>query len=399
MPFTGDKRRVALIKSLSTNNRFYAMVEPERGIKNADAIANIPDDLLLGIAYPCLEDGLNDFAVIRTTFETLDLFPDDDPIREEMMEIVHDARSNLLRRLRELHDKLENKLAHFLGTDYNEFKDYSLAIVNKGYPRRNLDSMMKLNVFGSVAEAEGHENANELLYYFEFDHTDINTLKDLPARQFIVSLFSEVINSVEDDANYLGKYEFDKNIFQKFIAVMFINYATTDPIFYGINKGDYGVSGEKNMDETPLYRAIALELRQIEQQLREEADPFLKAPIIALPNVAPGEPDFTLATPVPVGNVPNPSSQTIPPESAHAGRVSYEQAASMLPGELINEDVLLGPLTSLCSAATFLRRKSDPDTQRFARVILADASKLVAELKRLGIVSQMANDPGSVTDP
>jgi hypothetical protein len=68
----------------------------------------------------------------------------------------------------------------------------------------------------------------------------------------------------------------------------------------------------------------------------------------------------------------------------------------MLPSELINEDVLLGPLHSLCSAASLLRRKNDPETQRFARVILADASKLVQELKRLGIVSPVANDPGRV---
>ena len=52
-------------------------------------------------------------------------------------------------------------------------------------------------------------------------------------------------------------------------------------------------------------------------------------------------------------------------------------------------------IPSLCSAAQLLMRKNDPETQRFARVILADASKLVDELKRLGIVSPLANDPGA----
>jgi hypothetical protein len=388
----GDNRRVALIKSLATNNRFYTLVEPDRGIRNADAVATIPEDLLLGIAYPCLEDGLNDFAVIRTTFETLDLFPEDDPIREEMMEIVNDARGNLLRRLYELRDKIHDNVAHFLGTDYNEFKDYALAIVNKGYPRRNLDSMMKLNVFTSVAEAEGHSDANELLYYFEFAYSEVRTLMGLPPREFIVSLLDEAINSVKDDQNYTSKYQFDKNVFQKFIAVMFVNYATTDPMFYGINKRDYGVSGDKDMEDTPLYRAIARELREIEARLHEERNPFSKAPVIALPNVEPGVPDFSLAAPVPIGEVPEPSLHVS--DSDHAGRVSYEQASHMLPDELVNEDVLLGPLTSLCSAAQLLRKKNDPETQRFARVILADASNMVKALKRLGIVSQMANDPG-----
>src|SRR5438552_1290915 len=121
----GDDRRVALIKSLATNNRFYSLVTPESGIRNADTVESIPDDLLLGIAYPCLEDGLNDFAVIRTTYETLDCFPEDDEMRKELMEIVHDARLKLVRRLSELRDRVRNSSAHFLGTDLEEFKAYA----------------------------------------------------------------------------------------------------------------------------------------------------------------------------------------------------------------------------------------------------------------------------------
>ena len=68
----------------------------------------------------------------------------------------------------------------------------------------------------------------------------------------------------------------------------------------------------------------------------------------------------------------------------------------MLPPELQNEEVLLGPITSLCAAAALLLRKSDPETQRFAQIILADASRLVEELKRLQIVSPMSNDPTHV---
>ena len=163
-----DRRHVALVKSLTTKNRFYTLVEPERGIRNADTVESIPEDLLLGIAYPCLEDGLNDFAVIRTTFETLDLFPEDDPIRDEMMEIVHDARGNLLRRLNELRDKIHANRAFFLGTDYDEFKARVLDMVKRGYRRLHLDSMMKLLVFVSVAEAEGETASNELMYHYEF---------------------------------------------------------------------------------------------------------------------------------------------------------------------------------------------------------------------------------------
>lgn len=385
-----DNRRVALIKSLSTKNRFYTLVDPARGIRNANTVDTIPDDLLLGIAYPCLEDGLNDFAVIRTTFETLDLFPEDDPIRDEMMDIIGDARDNLLRRLIELRDKIHASRAHFLGTDYEEFKAYALDIANRGYPRRNLDSMMKLNVFGSVAEAEGHGDTGELLYHYEFANGfQIGQVAQLPPRMFIVTLFEDVLRSVQNDANYKGKYVFDRNVFQKFIAVMFVNYATTDPMFYGIHKSDYAVSEQKDMDDTPLYRAIGKELREIEQRIHNEDPGSLPAYI---PSSTPAEPDFSSAMELPVGNVLE-SEVALPSE--HAGRLSLEQAASMLPGELVNEDVLMSPITSLCSAAELLIRKSDPETQRFASVILSDASKLVAELKRLGIVSPFAIDPSA----
>jgi hypothetical protein len=377
-----DNRRVVLIKSVETNNRFYAIVDPERGIRNADTVEAMPDDLVLGIAYPCLEDGLNDFAVIRTTFETIDLFPDDDPIRDEMMAIINDARGNLLRRLHELRDKLGSGQAHFLGTDYDEFKAYALDIVHRGYPRRNLDSMMKLNVFSSVAQVEGQPESQDLLYRFEFHYTILETIQQLPPRQFIVALFEEVIRSVMDDANYTAKYPFDKRVFQKFIAVMFINYATTDPVFYGINRKDYGVSADKEMDDTPLYLAIRRELQQLEQGVKAEGE-FEPAPLLP----APLEPDFSLAASFPLGAEPETLSVN--------ERISFEQASELVPSLIINEEVLMAPITSLCSAAALLIRKSDPETQRFARVILADASSVVKELKRLGIISDLTNDPGS----
>ncbi len=145
------------------------------------------------------------------------------------------------------------------------------------------------------------------------------------------------------------------------------------------------------MEDTPLYKAIARELREIEERNRLTRNPFNTAPVVALPHVTPGEPDFTRAAPLPGAEV---FEEQMASEAGHLGGISYEQAGAMLPSELINEDVLLGPLHSLCSAASLLRRKTDPETQRFARVILADASKLVQELKRLGIISPVANDPG-----
>ena len=370
-----DQKRVVLIKSLRTKNRFYTMVHPSRGIRNADTVPDIPPDLNLGIAYPCLEDGLNDFAVIRTTFETLDLFAEDDPLRSEMMEIVDDARGNLMRRLEELRERIAAQKAFFLGTDYEEFKSYVVNMVQRGQQRRTLDSMMKLDVFSSVAEAEGFSDPNDLPYQYEFNAgVDLQTLMSYPPSPFIVAVLQDVLNSVQDDNNYRRKYLFDRNVFQKFIAVMFVNYATTDPMFYGINRHDYGVSGDKVMDDTPLYIAIRKELVELEKRQGD-----------TVPAAAPQPP----ALPLPA----QPAVQVHPAFIEAPEGADMQHPGVSLPNELVHEEILLGPIMSLCAAAQILKKKQDPETQRMARMVLVEAGKLVDELKRIGILSPIANNP------
>lgn len=268
-----DNRQVVLLKSIHTLNRFYTLAPPDSGWKNAEEIEDFPPNVLLGIAYPCLEDGLNDFAVIRSTFDTIDSFPDDEELRDDLMIMVIEARETLHRRLAELRDRLQSRQAHFLGTDLNEFKDYAVTIATKGNIRRTLDNMMKLDVYESVAAKEAEESGAipDTMYHYEFlPENSLEITRDLPPLEFVVRLFNDVITSAEDENSYLSKYHFDKFVFQKFIALMFINYATTDPIFYGTNKADYGVSAGKDMTETPLYMAVGEALREIERQLAED---------------------------------------------------------------------------------------------------------------------------------
>lgn len=354
------EKRVVLIKSQRTNNRFYTLVDADSSIHNADIVPEIPENLILGIAYPCLEDGLNDFAVIRTTYETLEYFPDDAAMRKELMEIVDEARTSLIHRLSELRDGIASGRARFLGTDLEEFKSYALDVVDRGYPRRNLDSMMKLTVFTDVAEHEGHTDGHEPLYFYEFRNADdVPRLAQLPADKFVAALFADVLDSVTDDANYVDRYTFDRNVFQKFIALMFINYATTDPIFYGTNKGDYGVSAERDMARTPLYVAVATELGRVEVARQEE--------LVGL-------------------EVP------VPSQVEHGGKPT--ERLIQLPGTLVNEDVLVAPIAQLRAAASKLSKKDDRETAELARLILSETSRLIQELKHLNIISPVAFEPG-----
>src|SRR5688572_9033731 len=70
------------------------------------------------------------------------------------MGIIADARRKLVDRLEELRDCIARGQAHFLGTDYGEFKDRILHLATKGAIRRTLDNMMKVDVFESVTKAE-----------------------------------------------------------------------------------------------------------------------------------------------------------------------------------------------------------------------------------------------------
>jgi len=360
-------RQVVLLKSRRTNNRFYTLVEPGQGLKNADTVDDFADDLLLGIAYPCLEDGLNDFAVIRTTYETLEQFPDDDELREEMMEIIQDASTNLHKRLTELRDRLRSGQAHFLGTDLEEFKSYMIDMVRKGSARKILDSVMKVNVFESVAEEDFARNGlgspEPLFTYPLLPAHNLHKIESLPAREFVVEVFQDLLDAVDDETNYLNRYTFDKNVFQKFISIMFVNYATTDPIFYGTNKADYGVSADRDMSNTPLYIAIGESLRAI------EAHQFV---------VTPREHIEVLA-------------ERLPAESSRVVEI---------PKIPMMDQRFISPITAICDTSQLLIRIEHPRAKEYGEVILRAVGQIVAELKDLGVLSPMIEVPAGqvVTD-
>jgi hypothetical protein len=373
-------RSVVLLKSLRTNNRFYALVTSDSGYKNADAIDEFPPGLMLGIAYPCLEDGLNDFAVIRTTFETIALFADDEELRREMMTIIEDARSNLVRRLEELRDRIVRGQAHFMGTDLREFQSHILHMVHRGTIRRQLDSMMKVDVFESVSKAEAAftGGAPEPMYRYEFlPQYDVRTLESLPPRAFIGRLFDDVLDSVTTGENYGSKYQFDRNVFQKFIAVMFVNYATTDSMFYGIHKDDYAVSQDKDMQDTPLYRAIARAVIDLERGLEFSREGSVPATSQSAPA---GEQDDLTAL---FG----------PPEDDFLK--SLQEAGHGIEVPFGTEGQMLEHFAYFADAMRLLKMMDHPHAADVRQIIGNAGQRLFRTLQELGIISPLAQDPFS----
>jgi hypothetical protein len=347
-----DNRSVVLLKSKATKNRFYALVPPEMGWHNAEEIDDFPENMTLGIAYPCLEDGLNDFAIIRTTFETLEAFPDDPELQAEMMSMIQTARESLVLRLGELHERIAQRQAFFLGTDMEEFKRYSIRLCKDGTDRRTLDNMMKVNVFQSVPAADPSQDS----YSFRWELLPMHSLDQtagLEPRAFVAMLIEDVLISVQNDGNYWDKLCFDRDVFQKFIALMFVNYATTDPMFYGTNKEDYGVAAERDMSNTPLYRAVGVALRKLER----DEPPILSS------------------------------------EDAEAVQTYTMETATHTGPSPANEHLIVGPLMQL---AETLRLLAAADTQRAhdcRKMITSALQDLFTQLKSMGVLSPMAAHP------
>ncbi len=379
MSIAVDNRQVVLLKSLRTNNRFYALVDPDSGFKNADAIAEFPPDIPLGIAYPCLEDGLNDFAVIRTTFETIDVFPDDDELRTELMGIIDDARGNLVRRLEELRDRLTSGQAHFLGTELQEFKDHIVHMCTKGTIRRTLDNMMKVDVFESVARTgAGRGGQPDPMFHYQFlpQHA-MAQIGGMPPRPFIGRVFDDVLDSVTNPENYANKYTFDSQVFQKFIALMFVNYATTDPMFYGTSREDYGVSSDKDMQETPLYQAISKALRILEREVSGTAVEAVAQPEARSTFTPEGGEDLGFLF------------QQEEPDFIQA----LQGAGHTVEIPFGTEQNLLETLASLAEAVRLLKRMENPRASEIRTITAQAGQELFRSLQALQIISPLANDP------
>jgi hypothetical protein len=165
-----------------------------------------------------LESALDDMAMVRTTFETLDYFPDDEPMRRELFEIIEDARQKLAAWLEELRQSIAANARGFYA-DFDAIRDYLLEMMRRGHPGRSLDSMMRLDTYGEA--------------HFFFPHPegmDPGTASDMTGPEFFDRVLKLLCLRVTDRATCVEKPTFDRMVFQPYIAIMFAYYATTDPM-------------------------------------------------------------------------------------------------------------------------------------------------------------------------
>ncbi|HTE19165.1 MAG TPA: hypothetical protein VK689_12385 [Armatimonadota bacterium] len=200
-----------------------------------------------------LEEALNDFAVIRTTLETMDVFPDDEELRAEMMEIIREAQRRLVTRLETLSRRI--RVTRFRSSDLAEFKSTMVRMASHGSARRQLDSLMKVDVFEALSETEG--GTRDPLYRYEFcsDHP-LSALASLQPPEFAQWVIDDLLIAVVDEGNYAAKRVFDERVFSKFVAVLYAVYATTDPLFYGTAEGEGGAEHRQRPSAQAIVEAL-----------------------------------------------------------------------------------------------------------------------------------------------
>lgn len=218
-----------------------------------------------GIAFG-LEDALNDFAVIRTTFETMDVFPDDEELRSEMMALIRNAQRCLVIRLETLSRRIT--ITRFRSSELAEFKSTMVRMASHGIARRQLDSLMKVDVFEALSETEG--GARDPLYRYEFcsDHP-LTALAGLRPPEFAQWVVDALLIAVLNEGNYGTKRVFDERVFSKFVAVMFAVYTSTDPMNYGVSQSAQRAADSGEWPELPLHLGIEEALGRLKRQSEE----------------------------------------------------------------------------------------------------------------------------------
>lgn len=154
---------------------------------------------------------LADLGLIRGTLETRDQFPLDDPIREECQNIVEDARNGFLRRLHELADLSPADLRMSGGA----FKDAAINLMLLGLPRSSLSLLGREFLLGEIDALRGR-------YVYELSEpTDVFAVQSLSPEDVYALFVSDVLCCAGNDDNYASKRVFDRNVYNRFLALLY----------------------------------------------------------------------------------------------------------------------------------------------------------------------------------
>ena len=176
--------------------------------------------------HTIFENGLKSLAVIRATLETLTLFAADDPIREEILPLISEARADFLHQMESVHNRiLANPQS--LALNYETFRVNAIKMMTDGYSGRNLNRMLKVSVF--------EEDKSSLYYVKAAGLIELETVRTMPAYLFTALLFNAVWQDAANEEYYIDQQTFDAEIYLKYLILLFLHYSVSDQQFYGLH--------------------------------------------------------------------------------------------------------------------------------------------------------------------
>jgi hypothetical protein len=180
-----------------------------------------PSEPLAGpVTTEVFEACMQALAVIRTCFETAQVFPDDAELWREMTAIIRQARSNLTRPLATLRDELRACSPQEPGVEIVKQRLLDLAVF--GADPWTLDRELQVDVF-RASTAGGR-------YRFRFRPPDTaSALMALPAPHFVARVVEEVLAAVSDDDHYVDGPTFDRKAFCPVAAFLWATGAAAPP--------------------------------------------------------------------------------------------------------------------------------------------------------------------------
>jgi hypothetical protein len=150
-------------------------------------------------------------------------------------------------------------------------------------------------------------------------------------------------------------------------------------MFYGTSRDDYGVSSDKNMQETPLYQAVKAGLLDLERGIEYRAGSTRAA----------AAPESGLT-----GDNNDLSSLFQDTDLSAESMPMFEQTSRTVEIPFgAAESLLMKPITRIADAVRLLRHVEHPRAEEVRALLVMSGKELFRNLQELSIISPLANDP------
>lgn len=199
-------RDVVRVKVDGSKQRYDIMASK----RDAPRLSNIADIEALppgirGIIYECFEDAHNDFAVIHSAFETISMYPD---LAEELLGDIREQQNNIVERLGEIEEGVKSGVTYLLGVDLAMLKEILLNPIP-------IDQLGNSQFIRDLAQ----KNGGTLEFIFNTAAAR-ERASAADGAEFLVVVLKDLKESASHDKNYVFQDDFEKHVYQKYLALM-----------------------------------------------------------------------------------------------------------------------------------------------------------------------------------